>query len=127
MSLSIDSPLILHTEWSRDWGGQEIRTLTELREMRKLGFRCCLMVPEGSELARRGREEGFTVWPVEFTSKFHLASWKKIIQGIRKLRPAIVNTHSSEDTWMAGAVARLLRVPLVIRTRHVLGSVSSTF
>jgi glycosyltransferase involved in cell wall biosynthesis len=122
-----NSPLILHTDWSRSWGGQEIRTLTELREMRKLGFRCCLMVPENSELARRGQGEGLEVWPVEFTSKFHLASWKRIIQGIRQLRPAVVNTHSSEDTWMAGAAARLLGVPLVIRTRHVLAPVSSAF
>jgi len=121
------SPLILHTDWSRSWGGQEIRTLTELREMRKHGFRCSLMVPESSELARRGREEGLTVWPVEFTSKFHLSSWKKIIQCMRQLRPAVVNTHSSEDSWMAGSAARLLGVPLVIRTRHVLAPISSSF
>ena len=31
-------PLILHTDWSRSWGGQEIRTLTELREMKKMGL-----------------------------------------------------------------------------------------
>ena len=87
MSSQDKSPLIIHTDWSRSWGGQEIRTLTELREMRKLGFRCCLMVPENSELARRGKEEGFAVWPVDFTSKFHLTSWMKIIQGFRELRP----------------------------------------
>jgi len=127
MSIRNDSPLILHTDWSRSWGGQEIRTLTELREMHKLGFRCCLMVPEDSELARRARKEGLTVWPVDFSSKFHFASWKKIIAGIRELRPAVVNTHSSEDSWMVGAAARLLRVPLIVRTRHVLESVSSTF
>lgn len=124
--MNTDSPLIIHTDWSRNWGGQEIRTLTELREMRKHGFRCGLMVPGDSELARRGQREGFPVWPVEFRSKFHLASWKRIIQGILTLKPTIVNTHSSEDTWMAGAAARLLHAPLVIRTRHVLGAVSST-
>lgn len=121
------APLILHTDWSRSWGGQEIRTLTELREMRKIGFNCCMMVPDDSELARRGRAEGLMVWPLEFRSKFHLASWKKIIQGIRKLRPAVVNTHSSEDSWMAGSTARILGVQLIIRTRHVLEPVSSTF
>ena len=63
-----ETPLIVHTDWSRSWGGQEIRTLTELREMREHGFRCALVVPEQSELARRGRAEGFTVCPVEFTS-----------------------------------------------------------
>lgn len=120
-------PLILHTDWSRSWGGQEIRTLTELREMRRLGFRCALMVPQQSELARRAGDEGITVWPVEFTSKFHLSSWKRIFAGLRELRPDVVNTHSSEDTWMVGAAARLLRVPLIIRTRHVLAPISSNF
>lgn len=120
-------PLILHTDWSRSWGGQEIRTLTELREMGRLGFRCAMMVPEASELARRGKAEGIPNWPVEYTSKFHGPSWKNIIHGLLRLRPAVVNTHSSEDTWMVGAASRLLRVPLVIRTRHVLAPISSSF
>lgn len=120
-------PLIIHSDWSRSWGGQEIRTLTELRAMRTHGFRCGLMVPDDSELAQRGRQEGFPVWPVPFTSKFHLPSWRTIVRLLQELRPAVVNTHSSEDSWMAGAAARMLGVPLVIRTRHVLQPVSSTF
>jgi len=73
-------PLVIHTDWSRAWGGQEIRILTELRELRKHGFRVSLIVPYES---------------------------------------------ASEDSWMAGAVARLCRVPLIIRTRHVLAPISS--
>lgn len=120
-----DSPIIAHTDWSKSWGGQEIRTLTELRGMRELGFRCCLIVPEKSELARQGREEGFVVHPVEFTSKFNLPTWKALIKTLRTVQPAVVNTHSSEDSWMAGAAARLCRVPLQIRTRHILSPISS--
>lgn len=120
-------PLIVHTDWSRSWGGQEIRTLTELRGMREKGFRCCLVVPDESELARRGRQEGIQVCPMEFGSKFDPAAWRSLFKIIRALRPAVVNTHSSEDSWMAGAVARLCRVPLVIRTRHVLSPISSAF
>lgn len=101
--------------------------MTELREMKKLGFRVCLMVPEESELAARGQQEGIQVWPVEFRSKFHLGSWQKIVAGLRTLQPDVVNTHSSEDSWMVGAAARLMGVPLVIRTRHVLASISSSF
>ncbi len=118
-------PRIAHTDWSRSWGGQEIRTLTELRGMRDRGFHCSLIVPEKSELARRGRDEGFTVCPVEFSSKFNIPSWKALFKAIRQLKPAVVNTHSSEDSWMAGAAARLCGVPLVIRTRHVFSPISS--
>ena len=119
-------PLIVHSDWSRSWGGQEIRTLTELREMRRLGCRTGLLVPSDSELARRGAREGFTVYPVEFRSKFHLPSWQELFRIIRRIRPAVLNTHSSEDSWMAGCVARMCGVPLVVRTRHVLAPISSS-
>ncbi len=119
------APLIVHTDWSRSWGGQEIRTLTELREMRRLGFRTALIVREGAELARRCAEEGISVHYIDFSSKFNLGAWLQLFRLLRRLRPAVLNTHSSEDSWMAGAAARLCRVPLIARTRHVLAPVSS--
>ena len=121
------APLIIHTDWSRSWGGQEIRTLTELREMKKLGFRVAMIVRDDSELARRGKQEGITVHFIDFSSKFNLAAWRDLYKLIRRLKPAVVNTHSSEDSWMAGCVAKVCRVPLIIKTRHVLASISSSF
>lgn len=120
-------PLIVHTDWSRSWGGQEIRTLTELREMRKLGFRTALVVREGAELARRCGDEGFPVYFIDFSSKFNLPAWLNLLRLLWQLKPAVVNTHSSEDSWMAGAAAHLCGVPLIARTRHVLAPVSSAF
>ncbi|WPD23536.1 MAG: glycosyltransferase [Candidatus Electrothrix scaldis] len=120
-------PLILHTDWSRSWGGQEIRTLTELRELKKIGFRVGMVVREGAELACRGEAEGIPVHYIDFSSKFNLAAWWDIYKLIRRLQPAVINTHSSEDSWMAGCLARLCRVPLVIKTRHVLAPISSSF
>jgi glycosyltransferase involved in cell wall biosynthesis len=119
-------PLIVHADWSRAWGGQEIRTLTELRAMKEHGFRVGLIVREGAELARRGREENIPVYFIDFSSKFNLLAWRNLYRLIRRLEPAVVNTHSSEDSWMAGCVARLCRVPLVIKTRHVLAPISSS-
>lgn len=121
------APLIVHTDWSRAWGGQEIRTLTELREMRKLGFRVGMIVQQQSELARRGLLEDIPVYYVDFSSKFKLSSWLELFRLIKRIQPAVVNTHSSEDSWMAGCVARLCGVPLVVKTRHVLASISSSF
>ncbi|WP_310599650.1 glycosyltransferase family 4 protein [Desulfobulbus sp.] len=119
-------PLIVHTESSRVWGGQEIRTLTELREMRKCGFRVALIVPADSELARRAAAEGLPVHTMASFAKLSPRSWRELFRHFKALKPTVVNTHSSEDSWMAGALARLCRVPLVIRTRHVLVPVSST-
>ncbi len=120
-------PLILHTDWSRSWGGQEIRTLTELREMKKLGFRVGMVVREGAELARRGEAEGIPVYFIDFTSKFNIFAWLDLYKLIKRLQPAVINTHSSEDSWMAGCLARICRVPLVVKTRHVLAPISSSF
>lgn len=117
--------VVVHTDWSRSYGGQEIRILTELREIGKLGFATGLIVPDDSELARRGREEGIPVYPVAFSSKFSLSSWAALFRVLRKIRPDIINTHSSEDSWMAGFASRLCKVPLVTRTRHVLAPISS--
>lgn len=119
------SPLVVHTDWSRAWGGQEIRVLTELREMRRLGFRVALIVSADSELARRGEAEGIPVHAVSTFAKFNCRSWLELFRIVRAIKPAVLNTHSSEDSWMAGAVARLCRVPLIIRTRHVLAPISS--
>lgn len=101
--------------------------MTELREMKKLGFRVGMIVREDSELARRGLQEDIPVHFIDFSSKFKLSAWRDLFQLIRKLNPAVVNTHSSEDSWMAGCVAKLCRVPLIIKTRHVLAPISSSF
>jgi glycosyltransferase involved in cell wall biosynthesis len=119
-------PLIVHTDWSRSWGGQEIRTLTELREMRALGFRVALIVREGAELALRCGKEGIPVYYIDFSSKFNPVAWLHLVRLFLRLRPAVVNTHSSEDSWMAGCAARVCGIPLIARTRHVLAPISSS-
>ncbi len=118
-------PLVVHTDWSRAWGGQEIRMLTELREMKKLGFRVAMVVREDSELSRRGKLEDIPVHYIDFSSKFNVRAWRDLYALFTSIKPEVVNTHSSEDSWMAGCVARICRVPLIIKTRHVLASISS--
>lgn len=122
-----DSPLIIHTECSDGWGGQEIRILGELRGMRLHGYAMALISPSHSQIFQRAKAEGFPVYHVRFGTKGHLPSWVALMKLIARLRPTVVNTHSSDDSWMAGFAARLLRVPLIIRTRHVSTPIGSTF
>jgi glycosyltransferase involved in cell wall biosynthesis len=63
---------------------------------------------------------------IDFSSKFNLSAWRELFRLVRQLQPAVINTHSSEDSWMAGCVGRLCRVPLMIKTRHVLAPISSS-
>ena len=119
--------LIVHTERSLGWGGQEIRVLEELRGMQRMGFSAVLFAPCNSQIYKKTEAEGFPVFSVAFSSKIHLVTWLKLFKLIRRLKPMVINTHSSEDSWMAGLVARFLKVSLVIRTRHVSTPISSTF
>ena len=121
------SPLILHTECSDGWGGQEIRIVEELRGMRRYGYATALIAPQHSQIFPRAQAEGFVVYPVRFGNKGHLPSWVRLFRLIGRLKPDVVNTHSSDDSWMAGCVARVLGVPLIIRTRHVSTPIGSTF
>jgi glycosyltransferase involved in cell wall biosynthesis len=121
------SPLILHTECSDGWGGQEIRIMEELRGMRRYGYATALIAPQHSRIFSRAESEGFEVHAVRFGTKGHLPSWARLFKLIAQLKPDVVNTHSSDDSWMAGFVARVLGVPLIIRTRHVSTPIGSAF
>ena len=119
--------MIIHTECSDGWGGQEIRILEELRGMRRYGCATALIAPQHSRIFSRSQAEGFEVHAVRFGNKGHLPSWARLFKLMTQLKPDVVNTHSSDDSWMAGFVARMLGVPLIIRTRHVSTPIGSVF
>lgn len=119
--------LIVHSESSLGWGGQEIRVLHELIGMRSLGFKTVLLAPPKSTIFQRAKSHNIPVFPINLSSKLNLLAWLKTLFILKKINPAVVNTHSSEDSWIAGGVARFLGVPLVIRTRHVSTPIGSLF
>lgn len=112
-------PLVIHTESSRGWGGQEIRNFEELKGLKRRGYRVALLASRRSRLLERAEAIGITAYPVEFRSKIDPYSWWALFRLFQELRPGIVNTHSSDDSWTAGPIARLCKIPLIIRTRHV--------
>lgn len=119
------SPFIVHTDASRAWGGQEIRVLAELCEMRARGCQVALIARADAPLAKRCAALGITVYPLTSFSKLNPACWLQLWRLVRRLRPTVLNTHSSEDSWVLAPLARLAGVPLVLRTRHVSAPVSS--
>lgn len=110
---------IVHSECSVGWGGQEHRVLAELTGFRKRGAEVRLLAPVGSEIFQRAKAAGISCealtegrWQFPF-AVLKVSAW------LRRVHPHIVNTHSSRDGWLVGLAARLARVPLLIRSRHI--------
>jgi glycosyltransferase involved in cell wall biosynthesis len=110
---------ILHTESSRGWGGQEVRVFVELEWMRARGHWVALAAHPASAIAKHAKEAGLRFYSLN-THKA-LLPFEVIRLAIWLLwnRVEVVNTHSSNDGWLAGLAARLAVRPILIRSRHI--------
>lgn len=123
---------IVHTESSTGWGGQENRTLNECLGMRARGHRVTVVAQPGARLLERAAQAGFATAAVRMRKSFDLPAVFHLAKVLREVRADVVNTHSSRDTTLAGLAARLPlaypgRRPQVVRTRHLILPITSTF
>lgn len=116
---------IVHTESSGGWGGQEIRTLSEIQEFIRNSHKVTLLCDSDSPMAKRAKEYDINTVELPIGKKtlrglFAIKSW------LSKNDFDIINTHSSSDSWMVALGMRLsgCKKPL-IRTRHVSAPVSN--
>lgn len=109
---------IVHSEASRGWGGQEHRILAELTGFQKRGSKVWLLAPHDAHVRARAEAAGISTAPL------YVAKWRypfevlRLACWLRRIRPDVLNTHSSRDGWLVGMAGRLARVPLQIRSRH---------
>lgn len=108
---------ILHLEASPGWGGQEMRILREAEGMRARGHEVIFGVMQGALLGERARSKGFLVYELNYRRYAWGSTLFRLLYLILKHRIAIVNTHSSLDSWIGGIAARLAGRK-IIRTRH---------
>src|ERR1700744_3275083 len=109
---------ILHSESSMGWGGQEVRVFAELEWMRAHGHWVDLAAHPASEIARRAREAGMTFYALRTHKALLPFEAVRLAAWLLANRVQIVNTHSSNDGWLAGLAARLTAARL-IRSRHI--------
>jgi glycosyltransferase involved in cell wall biosynthesis len=110
--------VILHTESSSGWGGQEIRILREAEGMRALGYEIVFAIAEGGGLVQKAKNAGFTVYEVAFKKARALPTLMHLVSIIRKHKVQMINTHSSLDAWIGGIAGRVTGRK-IIRTRHL--------
>ena len=125
--LSDNKLKIIHTEASPHWGGQEIRTFEEMKWFCEQGHEMILVAPDDGTLYKRCKQEGFQVISVYFTKPRTFLNILKMLWVLWRLKPDVVATHSSTDSWAALIAAYLLKIRKRIRYRHVSAPVSGNF
>lgn len=110
---------ILHTEASCGWGGQEIRILEEARGLIGRGHQVSLVCPPEARIFSEAGRYGVPALALPIGRK-NLRSLLALRRHIAQLRPDVINTHSSTDTWMVALARLCLRAPPpLVRTRHI--------
>ncbi|MBE2180916.1 MAG: glycosyltransferase family 4 protein [Chthoniobacterales bacterium] len=109
---------ILHTESSRNLGGQELRILLEMEMLTSRGYDSVLAAREGSAILDEAEHRSLPSCSLPLRSEFDPASIVRIARTIRSHKIDIVNAHGSKDAWNAAIVARALGRK-VVRSRHI--------
>ena len=110
--------LILHTEASRGFGGQELRIVAETRWLLEHGWDALNASQPGSRLWDETRRLGVPAVAVRMRSAFDLPALVALRRLIAERRVALIHTHSSVDSWLGALTGKSLRLPIV-RSRHV--------
>lgn len=118
---------IVHTEASDAWGGQDIRVYSEALWFLRRGHQVHLCNPAHGEIYRRARRDGLACTPISFSSKARMQDFFRLALCLRHTRPDILCTHSSVDSWLGLLAARMCKVPVAVRYRHVSTPVRANF
>lgn len=94
--------------------------LAESLGMRDRGHEVWIATPPEGELARRASTEGLPVIPMSFARALLPVNARSLSSVVRGLRPDVVNSHSSADSWTAALARRVgTRPGALIRSRHI--------
>ena len=99
---------ILHSESSANWGGQELRTLEQLRWFADHGHAVALAAPPGGVIAERAGKAGISVYPIDFHGQFDP---RTILRARRAVRD-----HGADAAPLPGQARRYAHGPNSIHT-----------
>lgn len=112
---------ILHTEASTGWGGQEIRILDEASGLIARGHDVSIAAPEAAPVVEAARRRKIPAQTLALDRRLP-STVAAFMELIRSLKPDVVVTHSSPDSWIAAVATRFFlprRRPAIVRTRHL--------
>jgi glycosyltransferase involved in cell wall biosynthesis len=110
--------VILHTESSVGFGGQEIRVLGESRWLLAHGWGALIACQPGSRLFSEAKAAGLPVAAIAMRGVLDVPALLALRRLMKARGVRLVHTHSSVDSWLATVAAKSLGLP-VVRGRHV--------
>jgi glycosyltransferase involved in cell wall biosynthesis len=109
---------ILHTEWSKGWGGQEVRIIQESLAFLKRGYGMMIACQPGSGIQKAARDKGIPVISLRMRAAIDPLAILGCARAIQKNSIDLVHTHSSVDSWCCSIASQLSGIP-VVRSRHL--------
>lgn len=109
---------ILHTEWSKGWGGQEVRIIQESLEFMKKGYGMMIACQPGSGIQKAAQDKGLPVISLRMRAAIDPLAILGCARAIQKNSIDLVHTHSSVDSWCCSLASKLSAIP-VVRSRHL--------
>jgi len=115
---------VLHTESSLDWGGPELRILTEAAGMRRRGHDVRIASPRQAPIFAHAERFGIPVLPLPIR-RAGAVGLLALRRALASERVDIVNSHGVTDSWLAALACRAgwlgkQRPPALVHTRHCL-------
>jgi glycosyltransferase involved in cell wall biosynthesis len=96
--------------------GQAMRTFSEVRGIKKRGYRVILACQPGTYLERSGREHSLEVLPLDM-NRFPSALLKLALF-LKRERVDLINAHGYRDHLLSVLAGRIAGVKVLIRTKH---------
>jgi len=110
--------MILHTESSPNFGGQELRIIHEIEGLNYFGIESLLLCKKNSAIEIIAKKRGIKHFTTSFFSSFDPFSTSEILKIIKKFDVKLINSHSGYDAWCSVPACYLNNVPFV-RSRHI--------
>lgn len=117
---------VLHTESSLGWGGQELRSVLEVKLLVKLGHTAVIAASHKSQFSKRATLELQQMKFGEINKK-NLRGLFEAVRILKAFKPDVLITHSSTDSWLFTIARWILGAECgLVRVRHVRANVSSS-
>lgn len=91
----------------------------DLTGMSRRGHQVFLVTRPQARIGKEAHRAGIPVFHLALRSNLDFLSAVKLARLLRKERIDVINTHSGVDSWVGGLAAKLARIPVLVRTRHL--------